>query len=46
VLGVLEVLGVAYFASSYRDALAFGAVMLILLLRPEGILGLRLQRRD
>jgi branched-chain amino acid transport system permease protein len=46
VLGVLEVLGVAYFASSYRDVFAFGAVMLILLLRPEGILGLRLQRRD
>jgi branched-chain amino acid transport system permease protein len=46
VLGVLEVLGVAYFASSYRDAFAFGAVMLILLVRPEGILGLRLQRRD
>ena len=46
VLGILEVLGVAYFASSYRDAFAFGAVMLMLLLRPEGLLGLRLARRD
>jgi branched-chain amino acid transport system permease protein len=46
VLGILEVLGVAYFASSYRDAFAFGAVMLMLLMRPEGLLGLRLQRRD
>ncbi len=46
VLGVLEVLGVAYFASSYRDAFAFGAVMLMLLLRPEGLLGLRVQKRD
>jgi branched-chain amino acid transport system permease protein len=46
VLGVLEVLGVAYFASSYRDAFAFGAVMLMLLVRPEGLLGLRLSRRD
>jgi branched-chain amino acid transport system permease protein len=46
VLGVLEVLGVAYFASSYRDAFAFGAVMLMMLLRPEGLLGLRLPRRD
>jgi branched-chain amino acid transport system permease protein len=46
VLGVLEVLGVAYLASSYRDAFAFGAVVLILLVRPEGLLGLRLQRRD
>jgi branched-chain amino acid transport system permease protein len=46
VLGILEVLGVAYFASSYRDAFAFGAVMLMLLVRPEGLLGLRLPRRD
>jgi branched-chain amino acid transport system permease protein len=46
VLGILEVLGVAYLASSYRDAFAFGAVMLMLLLRPEGLLGLRLPRRD
>ncbi|MBI3636706.1 MAG: branched-chain amino acid ABC transporter permease [Candidatus Rokubacteria bacterium] len=46
VLGVLEVLGVAYFASSYRDAFAFGAVMVILLWRPEGLLGLRVQKRD
>ncbi|HEV8306720.1 MAG TPA: hypothetical protein VGW35_03570, partial [Methylomirabilota bacterium] len=40
------VLGVAYLASSYRDAFAFGAVTLILVGRPEGLLGLRLQRRD
>jgi branched-chain amino acid transport system permease protein len=45
-LGVLEVLGAAYVASSYRDAFAFGAVMLIILVRPEGLLGLRVQRRD
>ena len=35
-----------YLASSYRDAFAFGAVVLILLVRPEGLLGLRVQRRD
>ena len=46
VLGILEVLGVAYLASSYRDAFAFGAVVLILLVRPEGPPGLRVQRRD
>lgn len=45
-LGILEVIGVAYLASSYRDAFAFGAVMLILLLRPEGLLGLRVAQRD
>jgi branched-chain amino acid transport system permease protein len=46
VLGVLEVLGAAYLASSYRDAFAFGAMMLILLVRPEGLLGATVQRRD
>lgn len=45
-LGVLEVLGAGYLASSYRDAFAFGALVLILLVRPEGLLGLRTQRRD
>jgi branched-chain amino acid transport system permease protein len=45
-LGVLEVAGVAYLASSYRDAFAFGAVVLVLLLRPEGLLGLRVAQRD
>ncbi|HUP36623.1 MAG TPA: branched-chain amino acid ABC transporter permease [Candidatus Limnocylindria bacterium] len=45
-LGVLEVLGAGYLASSYRDAFAFGALMLVLLARPEGLLGLRAPRRD
>jgi branched-chain amino acid transport system permease protein len=45
-LGVLEVVGVAYLASSYRDAFAFGAVMLVLLVRPEGLLGMRVAQRD
>jgi len=45
-LGVLEVLGAAYLASSYRDAFAFGALMLILLARPEGLLGTAVPRRD
>lgn len=45
-LGVLEVLGAGYLASSYRDAFAFGALMLILLVRPQGLLGTRAPRRD
>jgi branched-chain amino acid transport system permease protein len=36
-LGIVEVLCVAYFASSYRDAVAFGLMILILLLRPRGL---------
>lgn len=45
-LGILEVLGAGYLASSYRDAFAFGALMLVLLVRPEGLLGVRAPRRD
>jgi len=45
-LGVLEVVGVSYLASSYRDAFAFGALVLILLVRPEGLLGAHTARRD
>lgn len=38
-LGVLENLGVAYLASSYKDAIAFGILILVLLIRPQGLLG-------
>jgi branched-chain amino acid transport system permease protein len=36
-LGLVEVLCVAYFASSYRDAVAFGLMIIILLARPRGL---------
>jgi branched-chain amino acid transport system permease protein len=36
-LGVVEVLSVAYLASSYRDAFAFCLMILVLLLRPRGL---------
>jgi branched-chain amino acid transport system permease protein len=36
-LGLVEVLCVAYLASSYRDAFAFGLMVIILLLRPRGL---------
>jgi len=36
-LGVVEVLSVAYLASSYRDAFAFGLMIIILLWRPRGL---------
>src|SRR2546422_217063 len=39
VIGVVEVLSVAYLASSYRDAFAFAVMILILLVRPTGLLG-------
>jgi len=36
-LGVGEVLSVAYLASSYRDAFAFGLMIIVLLARPRGL---------
>ncbi|MBG9944144.1 branched-chain amino acid ABC transporter permease [Brevibacillus formosus] len=38
-LGIIEVFTVAYGDSSYRDAVAFGLIILILLLKPEGLFG-------
>jgi branched-chain amino acid transport system permease protein len=43
VIGVVEVMSVAYLASSYRDAFAFAVMILILLVRPTGLFGARLQ---
>ncbi|MFZ3129043.1 MAG: branched-chain amino acid ABC transporter permease [Rhodoferax sp.] len=43
-LGFAEVLSVAYVGSSMRDAVAFGLLFLILLVRPKGLFG-RLQER-
>jgi branched-chain amino acid transport system permease protein len=38
-LGLLEVFTVAQIGSSYRDAIAFGVLFLVLVLRPHGLLG-------
>jgi branched-chain amino acid transport system permease protein len=39
ILGVIEVLSVAYLASSYRDAFAFLVMIAVLLFRPQGLFG-------
>jgi len=39
VIGIAEVLSVAYGGSRVRDLIVYGLMILILLLRPEGILG-------
>ncbi|MDR2852430.1 MAG: branched-chain amino acid ABC transporter permease [Burkholderiaceae bacterium] len=44
-LGFAEVLSVAYIGSEMRDAVAFGLLFLILLLRPQGLLGKTIQRK-
>ena len=44
-LGVSEVLGVAAGYSSYRDAIAFAILVLVLLVRPTGLLGRKIQKK-
>lgn len=39
ILGMSEVLTVAYIDSSWRDAIAFGIMIIILLFRPQGLFG-------
>ena len=44
-LGFAEVLSVAYVGSTMRDAVAFGLLFIVLLLRPEGLFGRVARRR-
>jgi branched-chain amino acid transport system permease protein len=44
-LGFAEVFSVAYIGSTVRDAVAFGLLFAILLLRPQGLFGHATQRR-
>lgn len=39
ILGVLENLGTAIFTAQYRDIISFTVLIIVLLIRPEGILG-------
>ena len=41
VLGLLESVGAAIFTAQYRDIIAFASLILILLFKPEGLLGKR-----
>ncbi len=40
IIGVLEALTVAYGGAGYKDAVAFGFLFLMLLLRPQGLFGI------
>lgn len=44
ILGIVEVLSTAYFSSTYRDAFTFGTMILILIFRPAGLFGTKLQK--
>jgi branched-chain amino acid transport system permease protein len=39
VLGIVESLTALYFGSTYRDGASFGVLLLVLILRPSGLLG-------
>jgi branched-chain amino acid transport system permease protein len=41
VLGLVEALGAAYLSMAWRDAIAYGVLILILIVRPSGLLGER-----
>ncbi len=44
-LGFAEVMSVAYIGSTMRDAVAFGLLFLVLLVRPQGIFGKLIERK-
>ncbi|MEW6608775.1 MAG: branched-chain amino acid ABC transporter permease [bacterium] len=44
-LGVLESLGCAYISSAYKDVFAFIILILVLIIKPTGILGERVQEK-
>jgi branched-chain amino acid transport system permease protein len=44
-LGFAEVMSVAYIGSTMRDAVAFGLLFIVLLLRPQGLFGRPLERK-
>jgi branched-chain amino acid transport system permease protein len=45
ILGVIETLGAAYISSAYRDAIAFAVLIIILLVKPSGIMGVNVREK-
>jgi branched-chain amino acid transport system permease protein len=45
ILGMAEVLGGGYISFAYQDAIAFAILILIFLIRPQGILGTRVSEK-
>lgn len=46
ILGLMEAFGASYISSEYKDAFAFGLLIVILILRPEGLLGRQFGERS
>lgn len=45
VLGVAEVMGVAFISPSFRDAIAFGILIFILIVKPTGLFGAKIKEK-
>lgn len=45
ILGILESLGTAYISSAYKDVFAFIILILVLIIKPTGILGEKIQEK-
>jgi branched-chain amino acid transport system permease protein len=45
ILGLIEALGGGYFSAAYKDVFAFGALVLILAIKPTGLFGKEVQGR-
>jgi branched-chain amino acid transport system permease protein len=44
-LGIVEILAAGYVSTFFKDGLAFGVIILILLLAPQGIFGEKVAER-
>jgi branched-chain amino acid transport system permease protein len=45
ILGLIESMGAAYISSEYKDAFAFIVLIMLLLIRPSGILGKKIEEK-
>ena len=44
-LGIMEIMGVAYLSSSYKDAIAFAILIVVLIIRPQGLMGKKIVKK-
>ena len=44
-LGIIEAMGSAYLSFAWKDAIAFAVLILILIVRPTGLLGERVAEK-
>ena len=44
-LGIIEILGKAYISSQMADAIVFGVLIVVLLVKPSGLLGKQIQEK-